>query len=161
MNKNGMLMTLSLTLLWIILQESFYIFTILMGVVLSVVCVFICTKLLPLKKIANIKAGKLVAYIFYLIGQIYLAGFNVIKIIFTGAEVDIVDIKTNISNDTLRVILADSITLTPGTILVDMKGECMKVLWLRNRNDPYPEEPSDLDCAIKGNLESHLTKAQG
>ncbi len=38
-------------------------------------------------------------------------------------EPKLVRFKTNLKSDTLRVILADSITLTPGTITVTLEGE--------------------------------------
>ena len=98
-------------------------------------------------------------YPFYLIGQIYLAGFSAIKLILSQPKVDIVQVKTSVTNEFLKVILANSITLIPGTVSLDLKDETITVLWLREKTSG----PEDLDNAgelIKGDLEKMLLKTQ-
>jgi len=110
-------------------------------------------------KVDNVRFTRLAMYPLFLIGQIYLAGFHVVKLIFTGAEVEIIDVKTDIENESLRILLVDSVTLTPGSILLGMKGKQFSLLWLKGKNDDALSI-EERDYAIKGRLEDWLIKAQ-
>ena len=152
-------MVLAFTIVWIILTESLSPLLILAGFVVSVGCVYFCSKMLPLEKISNVNYWRLFVYVFYLIGQLYLAGMSAIKLIIIGAKVDIVEINTSIDNDLLRVFLANSITLTPGTLTLELFDDSLTVLWLREKASGY-EDYGDADEIIKGGLERMLKKAQ-
>jgi len=150
---------LALTFVWIILNESFSPATIITGIVISIGCVYFSHKYLPAKKIGNVNFLRLALYPFYLIGQVYLSAFVVIKIILTGAKVDVVEVDTKITNDFLKDVLSISITLTPGSILLYLRGEKITVLRLRgiNATDENREITGDL---LKGKLEKMLLKIQ-
>ena len=149
-----------MTLVWVILMESVNFITLIGGVVLGWACVAYSHKFLPFRKIEKVNFFKLITYPFYLIGQIYASGLYVIKIIFTGERVDVVQIKTKIKNESLRVLLADSITLTPGSILLDMTDDKLTLVWLRPKTDPDPENTSDIDEQLKTRLENQIIKAE-
>ena len=96
---------------------------------------------------------------FYLLKEIYVAGFHVIGIILKGqARTDIVQVRTKITNESLRIVLADSITLTPGSVLLDLTGDTITVVWLRGVDEP--EEVTNQEKLIMGGLEDALIKAQ-
>ena len=159
MDKNRIYLIIILTLVWIILSEGYSIRILVMGILFSAGCVYYCYKFLPLNKITGVNVIRFIMYPFYLIGQIYLAGIQAIKLILTDPKVDIVEIKTKITNDFLRVILANSITLTPGTVSLELQDERITVLWLREKTS----NGKDIDNAgelIKGKLEKKLLKAQ-
>ena len=42
----------------------------------------------------------------------------------------IVRIKTNLKHPTARLLLANAITLTPGTLSVELKGEWFYIHWV-------------------------------
>jgi len=156
---NGILKIALLTFVWIILREDFTVFTIVTGVVISIGCMAYSRKFLPLKKITNVDFFKLFLYLFYLIGQIYLSGFYVIKmILFDKARADLIEVRTAITNQSLRVVLADSITLTPGSILLDLTEDRIKVVLLISVSEP--KELENVDQLVKGRLEEKLLKAQ-
>ena len=146
-----------LTIVWVVLREDFSPMTIIVGIGISICCLFFCAKYLPFKSTTNVNFKKLVLFPLFLITQIYMAGFYVLKIIFTGAKYEIVKIKTEITNETLKIILVDSITLTPGSVLLDLKDDIITILWLRGINDPADVDAGEL---IKGKLERKLLKAQ-
>ena len=150
---------LLLTAIWIVLSESFTVSTALIGLVISVASVFFCRRLLPFSKIENINYFRLAIYPFYLLGQVYLSAFNVMRLIFTGADVEIVKVKTRISNVFLRAILANSITLAPGTVSLELKDDTITVLRLKEKTDNSKAVKS-ADESIKGNLEKMLIKAE-
>lgn len=65
-------------------------------------------------------------YIFLLVKEIVKANLTVCRLIVTRKEIVepvIVRVHANLKTETARVILANSITLTPGTITVSMSGQ--------------------------------------
>ena len=140
-----------------ILAEGFTVATIAVGLAMSAGVLYVSNKLIPLPGTAkNIKFFWVAIYPFFLIGQIYLSAFNAIKLIFTGAEVDIIKVKTKISSNFLRTMLANSITLTPGTISLELQDDEITVLLLKRRNDKNQVEGD----STKGKMESLLLKAE-
>ncbi|MBP3460625.1 MAG: Na+/H+ antiporter subunit E [Lachnospiraceae bacterium] len=68
----------------------------------------------------------MVGYLFVLIWEILKANLDTMKMIFTSKyerEPVLVTFHTNIKSPVLRVLLANSITLTPGTITVSLEGD--------------------------------------
>ena len=159
MNKNSIYLITLLTLVWVVLCEELSVRVVATGIVTSAGCICFCRKYLPLSTITGVNFLKLGMYPFYLIGQIYLAGIDAIKLIIKGAKVDIIEVKTKITNDFLRVILANSITLTPGTVSLDLNGESITVLWLRDKTSGS-EDMDNAGELIKGKLERKLLKSQ-
>ena len=147
-----------LTVVWLVLRETFSVADVIFGVFISIVCLWYSQKFIPLRRIEGVSFFKLVLYHFYLIWQIYVSGFYVIKVIFTGANTYISTVKTAIKNEELRVVFADSITLTPGSVMLDLTGHDVTVLWLRDKNEAHKTE--DADRLIKGQLEKKLMAAQ-
>jgi len=160
MSKGNIIIVLALTFVWIILVESLSVITITTGFAISVVCVFFGRKFLPLEKIKGVNFGKLATYPFFLLGQIFSASIYVSKIILFGAKTDIVQVETGIENDSLRIMLADSVTLTPGSLLLELKDEKMTILWLRPIDAPDVEQTKDPGKQIMGKIENRLLKAQ-
>jgi len=160
MSKSNIIIIVALTFVWIILVESLSPIAIVTGIAISVVCVFFAKKYLPLEKIKGVDFGKLATYPFFLLGQIFSSSIYVSKIILFGAKTDIVDVKTNLENDSLRIMLADSVTLTPGSLLLELKDEKMTILWLRPKNAPDVEQTEDTSGQIMGKIEKRLLKAQ-
>jgi len=158
MGKHSIFVVLGLTLLWVILMEELSIMSVALGVPTGVVVTLFSRRFLPYRQIENVNFFKLLTYPFFLIGQIYVAGFMVIKIFIKGAVVDIVTVKTKLKNEALRVILADSITLTPGSILLDLDENNITLLWMKDKKTKTdPEIAGEL---LKGKLEKRLLKAE-
>ena len=68
----------------------------------------------------------MVGYLFVLIWEIIKANFDTMKMIFTSKyerEPVLVTFRTKIKSPVLRVLLANSITLTPGTITVSLTDQ--------------------------------------
>ena len=157
MNKHRIFALLGLTLIWIILREDISWFTLVTGLVVSFGCLWFAWKFLPIKPIQNVRFSRLALYPFFLIGEIYVQGFQVIRFILTGARAHIVEIKTGLKSDFLKALLMGSITLTPGTITLDLKGRNLTILNLSN------QEGADIQQSVEdgiGRLEKQLIKAQ-
>ena len=159
LSRNSISLIIVLTAVWIILRESLTVTTAAVGLVVSVCCVLISRRLIPLSRTEGIKPIRLAVYLFYLLGQIYIGGLSAIKIILFGAHVEIVEIKTRIRNDVLRTILVNSITLVPGSISLDLDEDVITVLWLTKKAQGVPDI-DNADELLKGKLERMLLRAQ-
>ena len=159
MIKHSIYIVALFTVIWIILAESFTLLQAIIGTAVSIACVICFRVFFDMERISNVNHWRFFLYLFYLIGQIYIAGFGAIKLILKGAKVDIVTVKTNTDNDFFNVMLANSITLTPGTLSLETRNNSISVLWLRGLDDDL-EDLENADEIIKGKLERQLLKAQ-
>jgi multicomponent Na+:H+ antiporter subunit E len=66
----------------------------------------------------------------------------------------IVKIKTKLKSDMAKTFLANSITLTPGTFTVDLKGEFLYIHWINVKSTDI----EDASKIIAGRFEKFLIK---
>jgi len=66
----------------------------------------------------------------------------------------IVKVKTTLRSDLAKTLLANSITMTPGTIAVDIIGDCLYVHWIYVRS----EDPEIYTRMITGAFEKTIKK---
>lgn len=94
-----------------------------------------------------------IAYFIVLLFEILKAEIDVVKRIING-DVDpvVVEIKTELKRPVAQVLLANSITLTPGTLSIDLDSEncILKVATISPRS---VEEVIPFEPYIKGMLE--------
>ena len=159
MKKNALYVILLLTAAWIILVESLTVPLLAAGLAVSAGCLYIYHRFLPLSKITNINLLRLTLYQFYLSGQLYLSAFSAIKLILTGAGVDIIEVKTKISNNFLQTILANSVSLTPGSISLELKDDKISILLLKGETESHAEAQRAGEALIN-KLEKILIKAE-
>jgi len=152
-------MIILLTVVWIILRESITITTVVVGLILSTLCVFLSKRIIPLERTEPVKPLRLILYLLYLLGQVYIGGIATIRIILLGSHVEIVEINTQITNKVLRTVLVNSITLVPGSVSLGLEDDKITVLWL-TRNDISKAEIENAGELLKGKLERMLLKAQ-
>lgn len=160
-SKNSIYGVILLTVIWIILRETIDLATIATGVFLSLCCVYFCRRLIPLPKTPKIKFFWFMTYLFFLFGQVYLAGLLAIKIILTDAHVEIVEVKTKLSSIFFKTLLVNSITLVPGSISLGLKDDKITVLWLKQKtgntdNDSF----EDAEEILLSKLQKMLIKAE-
>ncbi|MBM4330865.1 MAG: hypothetical protein FJ117_06500 [Deltaproteobacteria bacterium] len=115
---------------WVFLSGFFDLFHLSLGVICSGMVAYASHDLLfSQTSLKNLKkrhlAGKnFILYIPWLIYQIFLANFHVIYLVLhprMPIDPKIVRFKTKLKSDLSVVTLANSITLTPGTITVDIR----------------------------------------
>ena len=121
-----------LTIIWIVLFEYFTPFIFASGLLIAVLVVLFTDRFLLKGNYEHsyvIGFGTLIRYSIRLIVEIYLAGVAVIPTIIKGdADVEIVRVETKLRDELLIDILANSITLTPGTVSVDKIGKQLLIL---------------------------------
>ena len=89
-------------------------------------------------------------YFLFLLVKIYKSGFTIIPSILTGkADPKFVEIYTELENNVDLVVLSNSITLTPGTITVDLDGHKLLILQMNAAEMTATEAGHH----IKGDLE--------
>jgi multicomponent Na+:H+ antiporter subunit E len=73
----------------------------------------------------------LIFFVLVLLFRMYVASFQVLWYIIRGRiHPNIVHFRTRLKSDTARVMLANAITMTPGTITVDLDQDHLIVHWL-------------------------------
>lgn len=112
---------------WLVLSAKFDLFHLSLGVICSGVVSFMSHDLL----FANVRVGdirlmlwRFIAYIPWLLYQILLANFHVASLVLSPRMPifpQVVRFKTKLESDMSWVTLANSITLTPGTITMDIR----------------------------------------
>ena len=127
-------MLLLFFLAWLIFNGKVTLEIIVFGIVISLaVFAFICRFMdYSTKREMRFYAmiPQFIRYLYVLIREIISANLTVCRMILTRKEVMepvIVRVKSNLRTKTARVILANSITLTPGTITVSITGEYLLV----------------------------------
>ena len=115
---------------WLIFNGRITLEIVLFGVAVSaLVFVFICKFMdysVAKERAFYKKLPLFCKYVLLLIKEIIQANLTVCKMILTRREVMepvLVRVHTNLKTETARVILANSITLTPGTISVSLTGQ--------------------------------------
>lgn len=117
-------------LIWVIFNGQFTLEIAAFGVVIAgFIYWFICkfldydpkTDLILWKKLFQV-----LYYVFILVREIIKANFTVMKMIMSSRyeiEPAVVRFKTDLKTQTARILLANSITLTPGTITVSLEND--------------------------------------
>ncbi|HUU40513.1 MAG TPA: Na+/H+ antiporter subunit E, partial [Desulfatiglandales bacterium] len=117
---------------WALLSEKFDAFHLTLGVICSFIIAYLGHDLL----FANVRVGdirvivqRFIMYIPWLIYQIVMANFHVAYLALSPKmpiDPKVIKFKTKLESDISWVTLANSITLTPGTITMDIEeGEFM------------------------------------
>lgn len=76
-------------------------------------------------KIAR-RLPRIIGYFFYLVGEVFKSAFAVIKLIWSPSmviEPEVTSFRTKLRTDAGKVVLANSITMTPGTITIDVQED--------------------------------------
>lgn len=112
-------------LLWILMAGELSVHTCLWGLAASALMTWFCRKVLDYRWHLEFRslgsAWTFVRYIVYLVKEMLKAGFVVMRLIYTrgrNMRPKLIYFDTPLQSDRLRALLANSITLTAGTITV-------------------------------------------
>jgi len=73
-------------------------------------------------------------YLVILIGKVYIASFDVAyRVLTMKINPGEIRIRTRLRSELARVLLANSITITPGTLTIDLKDDYLYVHWLQSK----------------------------
>jgi len=99
----------------------------------------------------------LLAYIFVFLWECIKANFDVAYRVLHPAmpiKPGIVKVKLAVKTDLAKTMLANSITMTPGTIAVDVIGDVMYVHWIYVSS----EDPEVYSRKVSGRFEKYIQK---
>jgi len=151
---------LFLMLFWLILSFNFRFPSIVVGTIISLFISLLSYNLfiqgnegIHSRIIGTI--WYLFVYVFVLLYEMFLASFDMLyRVVTMDINPEIVMIKSDIKSELGILLLANSITLTPGTITVDIEDEYLYVHWLYARTTHFGHA-SEL---IKGRFEQWLER---
>lgn len=142
---------------WVILEEQLTLSTVIVGALVGLITMLATDRYVlrgDYQETYRLGFFVTIRYVVSLIVQIYVAGIHAIHRVLTRKlNVGIVDITTTLTSDFHIALLANSITLTPGTVTLERDGNALKVIWL----DCTTTDPEEAGRQIKLNFERLLS----
>jgi len=139
--KNFLYLFFILLVIWLALTSTFQWEELSVGIFLSLVLALFLNKnylKLGLPTLSIKKIVFLIVYFIVLFIEIIKANFDVAyRVIHPKMPIKpgIVIIKTGLKQDIAKMILANSITLTPGTFTLDIKNDKLLIHWIYVRSE--------------------------
>lgn len=121
-------MFIALLILWIIFGGA-SVTSLVLGAVVSALITLFAVKFMgysSARMLAGLrKAGRAARYVLFLLKEIVEANLCVIRLIYRKKELkpQLVRFNTGLKTTAARALVANSITLTPGTITVELEGD--------------------------------------
>ncbi len=116
--------------LWIIFNGKVTLEIVLFGLVIAAALDFFVIRFMDYRPQTTLKAIRLLPqmllYVLVLLREIFKANIQTTRLLYSAKyEVEplLVTFRPGLKTDTARVVLANSITLTPGTITVTLEGD--------------------------------------
>ncbi|SIQ19119.1 multicomponent Na+:H+ antiporter subunit E [Alkalispirochaeta americana] len=142
-----------LLLVWTVWNESLSLYTLLEGTILGIMALCVTNRFLLKERyqgVYRLGPGKAFRYVVVLLGEIVRSGIHAIYVTLTNRiNVGIVDVPTDLRDTLAGVLVANAITLTPGTVTVDYDTKRFKVVWI----DCPTTDPEEAGEMIKGRFE--------
>ena len=161
--KNIIILFLILLFIWILVNNHFQLEVMIIGVVLSLVISVIMGSRLTVFNEFKFSLKSVFYTIWYLLvflTELIKSNIDVARRVLTPAlpiNPGIVKTKTVLKSKMGRMILANSITLTPGTLTVDIEDDILYIHWI----DVCCEDIDKATAAIVGKFEKILVKIYG
>lgn len=136
-------------LTWVLLTGTLASDELVLGGVVSLVAVLASGQRLALLNGLRLTPAAplhLLRYLGYFFWQLVLSNFDVARRVISPAlplHPELVEVRTGLMSDLGRMLLANSITLTPGTLTVEAEGDRLLIHWI----DSTPG--SDLESATR------------
>jgi len=143
--KNIIYLFIFLIAIWLALTTTFQWQELSVGIFISLVLALFLNKnylKLGLPPLSIKRIIFFILYIFVLFIEIIKANFDVAyRVIHPKMPIKpgIIIIKTKLKQDIAKMILANSITLTPGTFTLDIKGDKLLIHWIYVRSEKMDE----------------------
>ncbi|MBN4067637.1 Na+/H+ antiporter subunit E [Alkaliphilus transvaalensis] len=119
---------------WFLFSLDFSIENALIGLLICFLVIYLSKNVfLESIKIFDLSLFKMVKYFLFLIYEIYLASFHLIPMIIKKKEEPIIfNLKLDIKDPYIVTLIANSITLTPGTITINKESSLLTVLSIKD-----------------------------
>jgi len=144
-----------LFLFWIGLTASFHWQELVTGAIVAIITAYASLKLAPEFPGEDLTVGQWFRYIPLVLWEIIMANIAVIKIVLSpklNIKPGFVLVPTALKSPRKRWLLAQAITLTPGTVTADIIGDNLLIHWI----DVADGTPAEQGESIKGKFEKVL-----
>jgi multicomponent Na+:H+ antiporter subunit E len=152
-----------LTFLWFAANSSFAIEVLATGASISAVLAYMFTRKPGVWQDIRFTPARLYHFVLYtgvFLIELVRANINMMRYVYAPRikiKPGIVKINTNLKTPVGRLALANSIALTPGSLVVDIDGDNLFIHWL----DVKTTDPHEATRVIAGAYEDHLGKTFG
>lgn len=122
--------TVLLFIMWLILSANLHVENILVGLVVSFSISLLYIKLFKHSEFEFIRPFWLLMYLLVLLKNLIISNIQIaIRILSPDMKLKpaIVSVKTELKSEWKKLLLANSITLTPGTLTLDVKGDMLYI----------------------------------
>lgn len=145
---------------WFLLTFEFTLSNLIVGIVSSLITSLIFTRFFVLnvyKLIQPIRYFWFLVYLVVFIWECIKANIDVAyRVLHPGMPIrpGIVKVKTTLKSDLAKMLLANSITMTPGTISVDIIDDYLYIHWIYIKS----EDPEVYTRIITGPFEKYIKR---
>ncbi len=147
--------TIFLFIIWVGLTMSFDIQELSTGFIVSFIIAMLYVKNYPSSDSFRFRPLAYIIYLYTFLKALVLANWDVAKRVIDPKlpiNPGIVAIKTNLKEDYKKLMLANSITLTPGTITMDARDDTLFIHWI----DVVTSDVKEAGEEIAGDFERTL-----
>ena len=154
---------ITLFLIWLVANTSLDGQVLITGVLVATVVTILFGPFARVFKDLRFSGRILWYYLLYVgvfLQELLRANLNVARIVLSpriDIKPGIVEIKTNLKSPMGRLVLANSITLTPGTLVVDIQGDSLFIHWI----DVTAHDMEEATRQIASRFEHYLTVIYG
>ena len=134
--KNIVISSVILFVFWVLLNNSIELINLLIGAGLSLMLSFLFCRSCNVFGDVKLTPGAFIytiVYLFVFLGELIKSNLDVARRVVSPAlpiKPGIVEVKTSLQSPMARMILANSITLTPGTLTVDIQNDQLFIHWI-------------------------------
>jgi multicomponent Na+:H+ antiporter subunit E len=152
-----------LTFIWIAANTSFAAASVATGVLIAAALAYVVVSKTEVWKDVRVTPTSLYHFILYtgvFVVELVRANMNMLRYVYSpriAIAPGIVRIKTRLRSRVGRLALANSIALTPGSLVMDIKGDTLFIHWL----DVKTTDTDEATRLIAEPFEEHLEKVFG
>jgi multicomponent Na+:H+ antiporter subunit E len=145
---------------WLLLTFDFSVSNLIVGAVASIICALFFGKFFITNVYKLLQPKRyfwFIVYLFIFVWECLKANLDVAYRVLHPAmpiRPGIVKVKTTLKSDMAKMLLANSITMTPGTISVDIIGDYLYIHWIYIRS----EDPEIYTPIITGAFEKYIKR---
>ncbi len=133
---------------WLLITYNFSLFNITIGFLACIIVIFFSKGIIYDQNgylFASITALTMLKYSFNLLLEIYKSSFSYIaRIIKKDCQPLALEVELDVSDPLIISIISNSITLTPGTITINVQGNKLTILTLKDCQDPVTEVGTEI-----------------
>ena len=152
-------MFLTLIVFWLLLNNSLSLEIVAVGVVVSLlISLIFCSKCDIFNEISFTPKAlyATIMFIFVFLGALIKANLSITKRVLSPSlpiNPGIVQVKTKLKSKVGRMVLANAITLTPGTFTLELNGEDLFIHWVNVKSGETEESTKEIVSSFEKYLE--------